>query len=145
MVKKLLAFIFIGVLFSTLVHAQDGVYGKWKTIDDNSDEAKSIIEIYEADGQMEGRVVKLFLEATVDQDPLCSKCDAEDVRFNKKIIGMRILKDMKKDGEEYVGGTILDPESGRVYNCRLWLEGDTLKVRGYWGPFYRTQTWTKAP
>ncbi|MEQ9415709.1 MAG: DUF2147 domain-containing protein, partial [Cyclobacteriaceae bacterium] len=43
----------------------------------------------------------------------------------------------------YSGGTILDPKVGKIYRCRLWIEGDNLKVRGYWGPFYRTQTWDR--
>jgi uncharacterized protein (DUF2147 family) len=41
-------------------------------------------------------------------------------------------------------GTILDPESGKIYQCKIWLEGEDLKVRGYWGPFFRTQTWKKV-
>ncbi len=57
---------------------------------------------------------------------------------------MEIVQNMKKSGGEYSDGQILDPQNGRVYNCRIWLEGNDLKVRGYWGPFYRTQTWKKA-
>jgi uncharacterized protein (DUF2147 family) len=51
---------------------------------------------------------------------------------------------MEKSGDEYAAGNILDPEEGKVYKCKLWLEGTELKVRGYWGPFYRTQTWTRS-
>jgi uncharacterized protein (DUF2147 family) len=57
---------------------------------------------------------------------------------------MEILRDLKKNGDEYTDGNILDPEIGKVYRCKLWREGDTLKVRGYWGPFFRTQTWIKS-
>ena len=38
----------------------------------------------------------------------------------------------------------LDPEDGKVYKAEMWTEGSNLKVRGYLGPFYKTQTWTRA-
>jgi uncharacterized protein (DUF2147 family) len=57
---------------------------------------------------------------------------------------MEILKDMKKTGTEFSEGTILDPKNGKIYNCKIWIENGDLKLRGYWGPFYRTQTWKRA-
>lgn len=120
------------------------VLGKWKTIDDESGEAKSIIEIFERGGKVYGRVVKLFRKPTEDQDPVCNECDEDDPRFKKKVIGMEILKDMEKDGDEYEGGKILDPEDGKIYSCKLWLEGNDLRLRGYLGPFYRTQKWIRV-
>ncbi|HEX5169320.1 MAG TPA: DUF2147 domain-containing protein [Cyclobacteriaceae bacterium] len=62
----------------------------------------------------------------------------------KKIIGMKILRDLIEADEDYLEGNILDPEVGKVYRCKIWLEEGDLKVRGYWGPFYRTQTWKKV-
>jgi uncharacterized protein (DUF2147 family) len=58
---------------------------------------------------------------------------------------MEILQKMKKAGDEYSEGNILDPENGKIYRCKLWLENGDLKVRGYWGPFFRTQTWKRVP
>jgi uncharacterized protein (DUF2147 family) len=58
---------------------------------------------------------------------------------------MEIIRDMKKDDDEYTGGHILDPEVGKIYRCKLWIEEGTLKVRGYLGPFFRTQTWQRVP
>jgi uncharacterized protein (DUF2147 family) len=57
---------------------------------------------------------------------------------------MEILRNLKNEGNEYTEGTILDPETGQIYRCKAWLERGDLKIRGYWGPFYRTQTWKKA-
>lgn len=124
--------------------AQSSIAGKWKTIDDESGEPKSIVEIFERDGKYYGKIVKLFRKPEEDQDPICNSCSAEDARYKKKIIGMEILKDMKKDDEEYAEGTILDPNNGKIYRCKIWLEANNLKLRGYWGPFYRTQTWVVA-
>jgi uncharacterized protein (DUF2147 family) len=119
------------------------VLGKWKTIDDETGQPKSIVEIYERGGKVYGRITKLFRKPTEEQDPVCNECDAEDPRYKKKIIGMEILKDMVKDDDEYVDGEILDPNNGKIYRCKLWLEGKDLKLRGYLGPFYRTQTWVR--
>ena len=129
--------------FSTSAFSQS-VLGKWKTIDDETNEPKSVVELYEKDGKVYGKITKLFRKAGEDQDPICNQCEADDARYQKKIIGMEILKDMKKSGEEYAGGNILDPNNGKIYHCKLWLEGNDLKLRGYWGVFYRTQTWVRV-
>lgn len=127
----------------TIAQAQS-VMGKWKTIDDETGDERSIVDIYEKSGKVYGKVVKLFRVPGEDPDPVCNECDDSDDRFNKKIIGMEILRDMERSGDEYSGGNILDPKNGRVYRCSIWVEGSELKVRGYWGPFYRTQTWQRA-
>ena len=121
------------------------VFGKWKTIDDETNQPKSIVEIFERDGKVYGRIIKIFRRPHEDQDPICSLCDTGDVRYNKKVIGMEILKDMVRHEDEYAGGEILDPENGKVYKCKLWLDGKDLKLRGYIGFFYRTQTWVREP
>ena len=133
-------------LLLAVVHVAAGqeVKGKWKTIDDETNEPKSIVEVFERDGKLFGRIVKLFRKPGEDQDPVCDDCEEGDPRYKKKIIGMEIMREMALAEGEYVGGDILDPNNGKVYRCRIWLEGNDLKVRGYWGPFYRTQTWLRA-
>ena len=139
-------FLSLMLAFGSLpVIGQNGVLGKWKTIDDHTGETKSIVELFDRDGQVYGRILKIFPKPNDDQDPVCDKCHEEDHRYNKKIIGMEIIQDMKKSGNEFSGGNILDPEDGKVYKCRLWIESNDLKVRGYWGPFWRTQTWKRVP
>ena len=139
--KKLLTFLFLS--WSVIATAQ-GIVGKWKTIDDNTGEEKSVVEIFEKSGKIYGKILKIFRKPGEDPDPVCDECDEDDARYKKKIVGMEIIRDMQKSGEEYTDGDILDPENGKVYRCKLWLEGQELKVRGYWGPFYRTQSWQKA-
>lgn len=134
------------VVFLAVGHGAlcQGVTGKWKTIDDETKEPKSIVELFERNGKMFGRIVKLYRKPGEDQDPVCDDCEKDDPRYNKKIIGMEIVREMVLADGEYSDGDILDPANGKVYKCRIWLEGNDLKVRGYWGPFYRTQTWLKA-
>jgi uncharacterized protein (DUF2147 family) len=130
-------------LFATLTaQAQPSVLGKWRSVDDNTGEIKSVVEIFERKDKIFGRIVTLLVGE--EPDPVCNKCAADDQRHNQKIIGMEIIRNMKKLGSGYEAGDILDPEDGRVYRCKLWIEGSDLKVRGYWGPFYRTQTWRKS-
>lgn len=128
-------------LFITFNTVGQSIVGKWKTIDDETNEAKSIVEIVEKNGKYYGKIIKLFRAPGEDPDPICEECDSEDDRYRKKIIGMEILKDMMKSETEYSEGNILDPNNGKIYSCKIWLEGNNLKLRGYWGPFFRTQTW----
>lgn len=139
---KILFFFF---LLIPMLGTSQTVIGKWKTIDDETGEAKSVVEIFERGGKVYGRIIKLFRKPDEDQNPVCDECDEEDPRYKKKIIGMEIMKDMVKDEDEYSGGEILDPNNGKVYRCKIWLEGGDLKLRGYLGPFFRTQTWLKVP
>jgi uncharacterized protein (DUF2147 family) len=120
------------------------ITGKWTTIDDNSGKEKSIVEIYSKGEKIYGKVAKIIVEPGEDPDPVCDKCPHDDTRYDKKIIGMEIIKDLTQSGEAYANGTILDPEEGKIYRCKLWVEGNELKVRGYWGPFFRTQTWKRV-
>lgn len=139
---KTIALLVLGSL-SMGVMAQE-VTGKWRTIDDATGETKSIVEISDRSGIVFGKVIKIFPKPGEDPDPVCDECSPDDARYKKKIIGMEILQNLSKNGSEYSGGDILDPENGKVYKCKIWREGGDLKVRGYWGPFWRTQTWKKA-
>jgi len=132
-----LMFLVVGIGTSCLGQ----IAGKWTSIDDNSGEPRSVIEITERAGKFFGKVVKIYSKPGEDPDPICDKCSDEDPRFKQKVIGMEILKELVKEGDEFGSGHILDPENGKVYRCKVWLDGKLLKVRGYWGPFFRTQTW----
>ncbi len=142
MKKLIILLIFVSVQFS--LSAQSDIFGKWKTIDDETGKAKSIVEIYEKDGKAYGKIVKLFRGQDEEQDPICDLCPGE--RKNKKIIGLEIIKGLEYDkgDSEWEDGTILDPKSGKIYDCLIFKEGEELKVRGYIAFFYRTQTWKKV-
>ena len=129
---------------STNCLSQDAILGKWTTIDDDSGEARSVVEIVERGSKVFGKIVRLYPGPGEDPDPVCDQCPEEDVRYNKKIIGLEIIQDMIWSEKELTNGSILDPESGKIYQCKIWLDGSNLKVRGYWGPFFRTQTWKKV-
>ncbi|MBL3658478.1 DUF2147 domain-containing protein [Fulvivirga sediminis] len=141
MIKKILLLLLSIAPF--LCQSQD-ILGKWKTIDSDSGEAQSIVELYKRDGKVYGKIVKLFRKEGQDPDPICDDCPKDDPRYGKKIIGMEIIKDLEKDGSEYVDGTVLKPDEGRIYKCKIWLDNGKLNIRGYWGFLYKTQEWTRA-
>jgi uncharacterized protein (DUF2147 family) len=123
--------------------AQSSPKGIWKTIDDETGEAKSHIEIYEQNGKYYGKIVKLLLSAP---DKKCAECPGN--RKNKPLMGMVILEELKPYSDYWRKGTILDPESGSEYGCTVWFEDrnpDELKVKGiHWTGLYRTQTWHRV-
>jgi uncharacterized protein (DUF2147 family) len=135
--------IFLLLLVTNIAFGQTPVVGQWRTVDDNSGEVKAIVELFVADGKINGKIVRIFNKE--HPDPVCDACAEDDDRFNKKIVGMEIIRGLVPDKDSYGDGDILDPENGRIYRCRVWVEGDNLMVRGYWGPFYRTQIWKKSP
>ncbi|MFD2561988.1 DUF2147 domain-containing protein [Aquimarina rubra] len=131
------------ILITGFANAQSEIIGKWKTIDDNTGEAKSIVEIYKKGSKIYGRIARILKES--DRDKLCKECEGDD--YNQPIEGMVILKGLQKDGDEYEDGTIMDPENGKVYKCKIWVDEDnpnTLNVRGYIAFLFRTQKWVKA-
>ena len=118
--------------------------GEWRTIDDKTGEAKALVKIYARGDELYGLV-----EKALSKSPGPPNCDAcTDDRKGKPIVGMDIIRGVKNSGGAWSGGTIVDPESGKVYSCSLTVidGGKRLSVRGYIGVsmFGRSQTWVKA-
>ena len=140
-------FLILSVLISAQVFAA-GITGKWKTIDDETRRPKSIIELFEKDGIIYGRVASLFQLPSEDQNPKCDKCI-----WGKKdqlVIGMQILEGLKKESDvKWSGGEILDPNNGKTYSCKAELieDGKKLKLRGFIGfsLLGRSQIWEREP
>lgn len=119
--------------------------GLWRTFDDEDGKAASLVRIDNVGGILEGRVVRILPRPGHSMDARCEECSG--ARKGQPIIGMVILWGMKRDGDGYSGGEILDPHNGRVYRCKLHVNGNNLEVRGYLGfsLFGRTQTWVREP
>lgn len=130
------------LLLPLCLPAQD-ILGRWVTIDENTGKKRSVVEITEREGKAYGRIVLTFPGPDDELDPICDECDEDDDRYNRRVIGMEIIRDLVNRDGAWVDGTVLDPESGTVYDCKLWLEGGKLKVRGYVAFFFRTQTWER--
>ena len=132
-------------LLAQIAFAQATPVGLWKTIDDDTHQAKSLVRISDQGGVLTGRVEKLLDPAK--QDAKCDKCT--DARKDQPVAGMTILSNVKQSGSDatlWEGGEILDPNNGKTYRVRLkpMDGGKSLEVRGYIGPFYRNQTWQRV-
>ena len=119
--------------------------GAWRSVDDKTKTERSIIRVTEVNGEFQGVVERIFDQPGDDPAHLCKECKGD--RKDKPIIGMTILWGLKKDGDGWAGGEILDPKNGKIYRCKMSLseDGKSLNVRGFIGISLlgRTQTWLR--
>ncbi len=140
------ALVAFGLLMAAHAYAADDTpVGTWTQVDDATGKPKSIITIsQEPDGTLKG-VVDKVLFSDQGPNPICDKCEGD--RHNQPVEGMTIMWGVRKDGDQWDGGQILDPSNGKTYKVKLTLEdnGRKLNVRGYVGfsLFGRTQTWVR--
>lgn len=123
----------------------DSPVGTWRTIDDHTGKPKALVQIeQDATGELSGKVIK-GLAANEQTDRRCTACT--DARKDQPIVGMTIINNMKRVGDAWDDGQILDPENGKTYKCKMHLEdgGNKLVVRGYIGVSLlgRSQTWIR--
>ena len=149
--KKLLAILSLSLVASVALAGNaladdSSPVGTWKTIDDKTGKVRSLVRITEVNGELQGKIEKIFHGPEEDQNPKCNLCT--DARKDQPVIGMVFMNGLKKDGDKYTGGQILDPNNGKVYRSKLELTegGKKLEVRGYIGAplFGRTQVWLRA-
>ncbi len=136
----------LAALLSPAVWADDSSpAGLWKNIDDVSGKPRALIRITESNGTLQGRIEKVFPGPNDNQNPKCEKC--EGANKDAPVVGLVMLSGLKKDGDEFVGGQILDPDNGKTYSSKVRLTdgGKKLNVRGYIGvPMLgRSQTWVR--
>jgi len=134
---------YVLLLFFVQFSFAQSVEGYWKTIDEDGNE-KSIVKIYKTEeGTLEGVIAEIL--DPKKKDFVCVKCKGN--KKDKPLEGLKIIENMKPDDDEWNDGSITDPNNGKTYDCKLWIDEDdknVLNVRGYVGFFYRTQNWTKV-
>ena len=136
--------LFHTLLISLIVFSvqSDPIEGTWVTQDDETGKQKSEVLIYKEDGKLYGKITKLLLPE--DQGKKCVNC--KGANKDQPIEGMIIIKDLELEDDTLEEGTILDPKSGKVYDCYVDFEDtNTLKVRGFLGfsLLVRTQIWKR--
>ena len=142
--RKTLFALAIGLAAVPMFASAQSPVGKWKTIDDETGKAKSIVEITEAsNGTLQGRVIEI-LSSDRGPNPTCDKCSGANK--GKPVKGMVILWGLKPDGNgKWVGGTVLDPAKGKTYKSKLELKSgdDKLGMSGCIAFICREQTWVR--
>ena len=140
-------FVALGLLFAAQAYAADSTpVGTWTQVDDATGKPKSLIEITQLpNGTLQAVVKQVYFSDQGTTHPICDKCDGE--RHNKPVVGMVIMWGVKKDGDVWDGGKILDPKNGKIYKVKLTLQdgGQKLDVHGYIGfaLLGRSQTWER--
>jgi uncharacterized protein (DUF2147 family) len=128
------------LFFNATLFAQNQICGKWL-----SEDKEGITEIYKYNNKFYGKLIWLKEPYNDEGMPYTDIENPDKTLRARSLHNLVILKDFFYKNSEWKGGTIYDPESGKTYTCTLWLtDKNTLKVRGYWGIFYQTQTWTKT-
>lgn len=136
---KKIVFIITALTLCTQIFSQNDITGKWKTIDHETSEAKSYVKLYTKNGKLYGKILALFGK---NKNPICN-CLGD--KNGKPIVGMVFIEGVPFTGKYWEKDKgIFDPERNKYYDVRIWLEGDKLKVRGYVGFLYNTQTWEKV-
>ena len=143
-----LALAFLMMFFAAMAAAADRTspVGLWKTIDDKTQQPRSLVRIMESGGTLEGRIEQL-LNRQPDDDPegLCRACKGD--RKDRPVIGMKILWGLVQNGEAWEKGEILDPKNGKTYSCKVRVspDGTKMEVRGFIGlsVIGRSQTWIR--
>lgn len=133
------------LFFLESTFAQSNPTGLWTTFSDDASKAQAIVRITEREGKLSGRIEQL-LDTQADKEERCIHCKGN--KRGQKLVGLEIIENINPVSENgtWGHGTILDPENGEEYRLELKPKekGRQLVVRGYWGPFWRTQIWYRA-
>ena len=134
--RKAVFIAFVLLLLSLQNFAQNQILGKWV-----SEDKKGIIEIFQQKSKYYGKLVWLKPDKDIPST------DAENPDKSKRsqpLLNLVILKDFDHAEKEWKNGTVYDPANGKTYACAMRLtDNNQLRIRGYWGPFYRTEIWTR--
>lgn len=114
-----------GVSMATMAFAADPLHNTtWQTYDEG--QPKGVVKITESNGVLTGKLISANTAA------------------GKQYVGNTIIRNLKADGGgKYSGGTITDPAKAKDYRMTASLSGNTLNLKGYVGPFSRSQQWKK--
>jgi len=128
--------------------AEPSVAGLWQKIDPETGKTVIWFLFVENGETYQGVAAKLFPRPSDGPTPpVCTTC--RDDRKDAPLLGLPIIKDMKRNGLRYVEGNILDPRDGNIYSASMTVspDGQQLTVRGYLAFEFlgRNEVWYRLP
>jgi uncharacterized protein (DUF2147 family) len=144
--RSVFAVLLMVAVASPLHAAEPTAAGLWEQVDERST-PESWFKITERNGVYEGTIAKIFFKPGEDPNWVCDKCQGAEK--GRPVLGLTLIKGMRRNGLSYENGTIMDPRDGSVYRAlmRLSPDGKKLEVRGYLGIslFGQSQVWNRLP
>jgi uncharacterized protein (DUF2147 family) len=136
--------LFIATIFCMSAFAQraDMIVGKWL-----SPNGEDQIQIYKKGDKYFGKLSWIKYPNDETGKPKTDKKNPDKSLSSRQELGLELLKDFKYDGDNvYEDGTIYDPKSGKTYSCKMTINGEKLKIRGYVGISLlgRSEIWTRV-
>ena len=127
--------------------AEPTVAGLWQKLDEDTKKPVIWFLFVDRGGVFEGFAAKMFPEPGEDPNPACTRCT--DDRKGAPMLGLSMIRGMKRNGLRYEGGTILDPRDGSVYKAVMTLDPakNELILRGYVGFEFlgKNDIWYRVP
>jgi len=141
------AVVAIGIVSAPLRAAEPTAVGLWEQVDEKTNKPESWFKITERNGVYQGNIVKIYFKPGEDENCVCDKCEGDEK--GKPVLGLALIKNMQRKGNDYENGTIMDPRDGAVYKALMKLspDGQKLEVRGFLGfsLLGRSQYWNRLP
>lgn len=131
----------LSLLITTTSYAQKQLLGKWLT-----ESKDGIVEFYKENNKYYGKIVKLIPATHDDGSPIKDLYNPDKNKQQRLVLGINSITAFEWDEENqtFINGQVYDPKNGKFYRGKIWIEAGTLKLRGYVGIFYRTETWTRV-
>lgn len=145
--KKVYLLFLLFVFFNKTLFAQTDVLGFWKILDEKTAKPSSIIAVYKYLDQYYGRILITYDEqGKVDETLYNPKSHALGVKGHPSYAGLDLIWGLTPDaeGKKLVGGKIIDPEKGKIYNAKMWREKENLIMRGEVLFFGENRVWPAA-
>ncbi len=144
MLKKIGITLLMAMTFSFYVSAQkaDAILGQWA-----NPNGQDHILIYKKGNKYFGKLDWIKFPNDEQGNPKTDKNNPDKTLQSRPDLGLELLKDFTFDGDDvYEDGTIYDPKSGKTYSCKMTIEGNNLKIRGYvlFSLFGRSEVWTRV-